>query len=274
MVARLQKGFVLKLLFWLVVAYFLAAAVIMLLMRSLMYWPDTNLPSAVQLASAGLRFWPAAESYRGFVSTQPPASPKATVVVFHGNAGAAWHRDYYTHALESRGYRVVLAEYPGFGGRPGKLHEKVIVADARQTLQAVYEQFGGPMIAWGESLGCGVAADIAADPPAPLSAVVMLTPWDSLESMAESMFSMVPLRGLVRGIYDNVANLRRYQGPVAVLIAEHDEVIPPALAERLYESLPPPKKRWLFAGAGHNTWPAASDEPWWDEVMHFVTNQK
>ena len=32
------------------------------------------------------------------------------MVVFHGNAGNARDRHYYITALESRGYRVVLAE--------------------------------------------------------------------------------------------------------------------------------------------------------------------
>lgn len=33
-----------------------------------------------------------------------------------GNAGSARDRVYYGLAWEARGYRVVLAEYPGYGG--------------------------------------------------------------------------------------------------------------------------------------------------------------
>lgn len=52
------------------------------------------------------------------------------MIVFHGNAGAAIDRSYYVDALTPLGYRVVLAEYPGYGGRSGQPREKVFVADA------------------------------------------------------------------------------------------------------------------------------------------------
>ena len=37
--------------------------------------------------------------------------------------------------LEARGWRVVLLEFPGYGGRPGDLGEKPFVADAEAALR-------------------------------------------------------------------------------------------------------------------------------------------
>lgn len=262
-----------KLIFSLVVGYGAVVLAAFMLQRQLLYYPDVNSPPAGQLQKLGLRFWPAAELYRAIIGTAAPENPKGTVVVFHGNAGAAWQREYYASALQPLGYRVVLAEYPGYGGRSGTPGEKALVADARQTVQQVYQQFGGPLILWGESLGCGVAAAIAADSPAPLSAVVMLTPWDSLTRMVQSMYWFLPARLVARDKYDNTTNLKAFNGPVAVLIAGQDEIIPRGRSMLLYESLAGPKKLWIFEGADHNSWPAAANAAWWGEVMEFVTRR-
>jgi pimeloyl-ACP methyl ester carboxylesterase len=85
------------------------------------------------------------------------------VLVFHGNAGSALDRKYYPDALEKLGYRVILVEYPGYGGRRGKLGEGSFVADARDLVTLARDEFGDPIYVWGESLGCGVAIAVAAD---------------------------------------------------------------------------------------------------------------
>ena len=64
---------------------------------------------------------------------------------------------------------------------------------------------------------------------------------------------------------------RSFKGPVAVAVAEHDEVIPPKHARRLFQSLSEPKHLWVFNDAGHNSWPVGPDESWWREVMDFVS---
>ncbi len=223
----------------------------------------------------GLRMWPEqGQAYLGIVSTDGPSQPRGTVVVFHGNAGTAVSRRYYIDALESRGYHVVLAEYPGYGGRPGELSEKSFVADARRTARRAREAFGSPLYLWGESMGCGVASALAADPELGPQGVVMLTPWDSLLNEGKALFPWLPVRFFLRDAYDNVANLAGYKGPVAVIMSDRDEVVPNRLTQRLYESLSQPKRLWVFGNAGHNDWPGSPGLAWWDEVMFFLDSNR
>lgn len=98
----------------------------------------------------------------------------------------------------------------------------------------------------------------------------MLTPWDSLPNLAQRLYAYLPARWLVRDQYDNVANLAGFDGPVAVLMAGRDEVIPNRHTQRLYDSLPGRKRLWVFENAGHNTWPTSPDAQWWAEVMEYV----
>lgn len=245
--------------------------------RKMIYFPDREKPTQDQIHAAGLRFWPDQDpgqdgDYHGLVATDPVAEAKGTIIVFHGNAGAAWHRNYYVHALAPLGFNVVLAEYPGYGGRDGVPSEKNFVNDARSTIQLAHDTFGGRLYLWGESLGCGVAAAIAADPPVPVDGVVLVTPWDSLPDLAQDLYWYVPVRWMLRDKFNNVKNLQSFHKPVAVAIAAIDEIIPTKRSLRLYESIRTPKHLWRFENAGHNNWPTGPTEKWWREVMQFVSS--
>jgi hypothetical protein len=75
---------------------------------------------------------------------------------------------------------------------------------------------------------------------------------------------------MLKDSYDNVANLAKYRGPVAVVMAGQDEIISNRLTQRLYDALRQPKRLWTFPKAGHNSWPSGPDEPWWGEMMNFL----
>jgi hypothetical protein len=253
------------------IGYALLVLVVFLLQRNLIYFPDRERPPADRLRSMGLQFWPDGSDFKGLISTAEALPAKGTVIVFHGNAGSAWHRDYYVHALEPLGYRVVLAEYPGYGGRRGKMNEKNAVIDAREIIGKARSRFGDPLFLLGESMGSGVAAAAASDAGQPISGLVMVTPWDSLPSLAQSHYWYLPARWLVKDRFDSIANLQSFDRPVAVAMALNDEVIPNKHTMALFNAVKAPKRLWQFKNAGHNSWPTQPSAPWWKEVMAFVS---
>lgn len=252
--------------------YAAAVALMFLMQRRLLYFPDLRTPSADTLRREGLKFWPQPENYRGLISITPPQDPKGTIVVFHGNASLAAERGYYVRALERLGYRVVLAEYPAYGGRHGKLSETAFVADAKQTVKLACEAFGGPVYVWGESLGSGVASAVAADPDLPVDGLVLVTPFDSISALAQTLYWFIPARWLVWDKFDSVTNLQSFAGPVAVLMAGRDNVVPKQHTMGLYEAFAGSKKLWYFENANHTGWPTTPDEGWWREVMDFISS--
>jgi hypothetical protein len=139
----------------------------------LLYFPD-RAPVA-QLVGEGLRPWPSAQDFRGLVA-EPAGPARGTMVVFHGNAGHAGHRVFYAHSLVPLGWRVVLAEYPGYGPRCGTPGEASLVADAQQTLALVRQAWPGPLLVVGESLGAAVAAGAAAGRSGLVSGLLLITP--------------------------------------------------------------------------------------------------
>ena len=198
---------VINLLCYLIVGYIGLLLIVFLFQRSLLYFPDRQKPAESQLQYQGMSFWPSEQQYRGITSLSPATDAKGTVVVFHGNAGAAHHRSYYLDALSKQNLNVILAEYPGYGGRSGELSEASFVADGLKTLELVNQQFGSPIYLWGESLGAGVVSSIVAKTQLPIEGLVLFTPWDSLSEVAQSHYWYLPAKWLVKDQYDSIQNL-------------------------------------------------------------------
>lgn len=240
-----------------------------MLQDDLIYFPD-NPPRAELLAEArrhGLTPWPDAGDFRG-LRREPSGPARGTVLLFHGNAGHAGHRAAYADELARLGLRVILAEYPAYGSRPGQLGEAALVADATASLALAGRQFGGPLLLAGESLGAGVVAAVAKS--AEVAGVLLITPWDSIASVARHHYPGLPVGWVLRDSYDSVANLAGYPGPVAVVVAERDSIIPPALGRRLFASLGEPKRLWIVPAADHNDWLGRVDAAWWESVVGFL----
>jgi alpha-beta hydrolase superfamily lysophospholipase len=246
--------------------------VMYLFQDTLLYHPDIcSLSELLQrVKGSTVKLWPEAnENYRGFLSISHPADARGTIVVFHGNAGSAVDRQYYVNALVPLGYRVLLAEYPKYGARSGSVGERSLVSDAAATLKAVRQAFSGSLYVWGESLGCAVATGVAADKSLDVDGEVLITPWNNLPDLAQAIYWFLPAKWMVRDRYDNVANLKDFKKPVAVLMAGEDEIIPNKHTLTFYEAIQSPKRLWVFKAAGHNTWPMSPSEKWWGEVVDF-----
>jgi len=242
--------------------------------RQLLYFPD-NPPLAAVLADArrdGLVPWPGKDDYRGLLR-EPAGQARATLVLFHGNAGHAGHRAWYADAFTRHGLRVILAEYPGYGPRAGKLGEATLVNDAVETLALARSQFQGPLLLAGESLGAGVAAGAIARSPAGIAALLLITPWDTLEHVAHHHYPWAPVRWILRDEYDSARNLAGFPGPVAVVIAERDSIVLAKFGRALFAGLTGPKRLWVIPAADHNDWMARVDDSWWQSVTGFLLGQ-
>src|SRR4030067_2244903 len=182
--------------------------------EKILYFPDVYpLASAASRAKKfHFRLWPEnGPEYAGLVPADGPATPKGVILLFHGNARTAPDRFFYAEEWGQLGSRLILFEYPGYGARPGELGEAPFVSAGVDAARAAVEQFGGPLILLGESLGCGVASAVAGSKQAPVAGVVLITPWDTLPDMAQSVFWYFPAKWVTRDRYDNVRNPGEYK---------------------------------------------------------------
>lgn len=189
-------------------------------------------------------------------------SGDAPAVVFaHGNAELIDYAVADARALRELGLSVLLVEYPGFGrseGRPtrGSIGETFLVAyDWLASREGVD---GSRIVGMGRSLGSGAITDLAE--ARPLAAMVLVSPFTSVGAFARRY--LVP-SFLARDRFDNLAVLRRWDGPVLLLHGRRDTVIPHAHSERLAAAAP--EARLVSLDCGHNDCPP--DPRAYDELV-------
>ena len=236
----------------------------------LLYFPGKS--SLAGMVSERLRAWPTPEDFRGLVA-EPAGAVRGTAIVFHGNAGHAGDRDYYASALTRHGLRVILAEYPGYGPRAGRLGEQSLVADAEQTIALAYRMYRAPLLLVGESLGAGVVAAASASQRDRTTALLLITPWDRLENVAAFHYPWLPVRWLLRDRYDTAAHLKSFGRPVLVVVAADDRIVPARFGAALYQALSEPKRLIAVEGADHNDWVGHVDDAWWSEALSFLLDR-
>lgn len=200
--------------------------------RSFIYQASA-MPAAAFANAVSSAFAPGTTILEPFkaIVVEPPANVpvNAVAILFHGNAGLGGSRGGLAPVFAKRGIRLILAEYPGYGPRDGEPTEESIVTDARALYAAVLKRYPGvPVMLVGESLGTGPATLVAAQPGAgvpPPSRLVLLTPYRSLSETAARTMWMLPVRHLVKDVFDVEGTLPRYKGPVSILVAGQDEVL-------------------------------------------------
>ncbi len=222
--------------------------------RSLLYFPDKALPrldtigvgdmSEVKLQTAdglSLTAW-----YKG------PAADLPVIVLFHGNAGSIANRAFKARAWIDTGYGVLLVEYRGYGGNPGSPSETGLYDDGRAAIQFLRGSGIEPqrMVIYGESLGTGVAVQIAAE--LPIAAVILEAPFSSAVDVAAHHYPFLPVRWLMKDRFDNLDKLTRIKAPLMVLHGGRDQVIPTGMGRAVFGAAEEPKVLKVLPQAGHN----------------------
>lgn len=186
----------------------------------------------------------------------PARARKPTIVYFQGNAGNIGGRGFKVRPYLDAGFGVLLAGYRGYGGNPGNPTEEGLYADGRAQLAFLAGQGITPAqwVLYGESLGSGIAVQMAAEQAAktPVAAVVLESPFTSMGDAAASHYPFVPARTLVRDRFESLDKIGHIRAPLFVTHGEDDAVVPVELGKRLFEAAAPPKEGHWIAGAGHN----------------------
>ncbi len=191
-------------------------------------------------------------------------SPRARLVLLlcHGNAGNISHRLDTAAALLATGVNVFLFDYRGYGRSQGRPGEEGTYRDAQAAYQWLRQRgFAGTnIVVLGESLGGGVAAELAVREP--LGGLVLQSTFTSIPDIGAELFPWLPVRWLGTIHYDTRSKLPRLHIPVLVMHSRVDEIIPFHHGERNFAAANEPKLFWELP-ADHNS-PLA-------DTRHFIT---
>ncbi|HEX2284463.1 MAG TPA: alpha/beta hydrolase [Mycobacterium sp.] len=194
------------------------------------------------------------------------------VLVCNGNGGDRSLRAPLAAALNQMGMSVLLFDYRGYGGNPGRPSEDGLAADARAAQMWLAAQPGVDVIVYfGESLGAAVTVGLAVQrPPA---ALVLRSPFTSLADVGAVHYPWLPTRWLLLDKYPSIERIASVHVPVLVIAGDRDDIVPPALSKRLYDAANEPKRWLLVPGAGHNDRELLDGRQMLDEIGRFLDGQ-
>lgn len=243
--------------------------------RSMLYFPEKfTEPTALARAERkGLVAWK--DAHGAIIGWRLP-NPRAKnrLVVFHGNAGCALDRSYYSEVFQllegGAAWEVFLFEYPGYGARSGSPGKSSFLIAGRAAMNELLASDSRPLFLLGESIGSGPASALAGELPDRVAGMILMIPFARLVEVAKSKFPFLPVSLLLRDKFDNIAALSAYHGPVAFVVAERDEIIGPEQGRNLHAAYAGPKVLILMPGAGHNDFPNQPGAKWVREAAGFV----
>ncbi|HEX4646062.1 MAG TPA: alpha/beta fold hydrolase [Verrucomicrobiae bacterium] len=256
----------------LAVLYLVLVVLVFLAQRRLLYHPDGAPLDILAKLAAGSGFQPWQNSSGEVIGWKQLARANLAherVLIVHGNAGSAVDRMDFAEALRNAGtFDVYILEYPGYGARPGKPTQENFFRAADEAFELLKKD--GQVYLIGESLGTGVAAYLAGTHPAMISGVLLIAPYDNMVDVAQFHMPIFPVRLLLRDRFPSSGYLKNYNGPVGVLLAGQDVVVPSRFGRKLYDNYSGPKKLWEMPHAGHNDLSMQS-AAWWKELGDFWT---
>lgn len=248
--------------------YFGLLALLYLQQRSLLFPRD---PSRVPVDSTGIPgieevTLTAADGERLVAWAVPPRQGKPVLLYFHGNGGNLRGRIERFRNLTADGTGLFALSYRGYGGSTGSPSEDGLHLDARALYGAAAERFGAAqLVAYGESLGTGVALKLAAE--VPLAAVVLEAPYLSTASVAQRAYPYVPVRLLMLDQFRSDEIIGRLRLPLLVMHGNRDGIIPFAEGEALYGLANAPKRFLRFTQGNHGNLASLGAL---DEVRRFL----
>jgi uncharacterized protein len=228
------------------------AALLYLTQRSLMYFPDTahtspaqaGLPEAVEVPLI------AADGVHVTAWHVPPRTGFPVIVFFHGNGGSLRYSVARFRKLIGAGIGLVALEYRGYGGNEGSPSEQGLIDDGEAAYAFAAAHYPVQRIVlWGQSLGSGVAVAVAAKKP--IGRLILEAPFTSAAAVASLRYWYMPVSLLMKDQFHSDRRIAKVTAPLLILHGVHDQVVPYAMGERMFELANQPKHIVRFLDGGH-----------------------
>jgi uncharacterized protein len=221
--------------------------------RRLLYFPDRTRtdPKAIGLMSVDAHEIVAPDGARIIIWYGRAKPGKPTLLYFHGNGGALAARAPRFERFMSEGWGVAMMAYRGYAGSTGSPTETHNIADALRAHDWLLAQgvAKDAVVLYGESLGTGVATQVAA--VRPVAGLILDAPYTSTYEVGARRFPFLPVARMMWDRYETRAHIKRVACPVLILHGALDPVIPVDMGREVARLANEPKTYVEFPNGGH-----------------------
>ena len=168
-----------------------------------------------------------------------------TLVFFHGNAGDLSNRIYKLNELDKLDINILLISWRGFSGNEGYPTEKNLYEDAEAAIKWLKKKkvSDSQIILYGESLGTGVAVEIASKNN--FNSIILESPFTSIENSAKIYYPYLPVKFLLKDRYDSISKIKKINSPILIMHGRKDDIVPFFMGKKLFEKANSPKDSYF-----------------------------
>ena len=168
-----------------------------------------------------------------------------TLVFFHGNAGDLSNRIYKLNELDKLNINILLISWRGFSGNEGYPTEKNLYEDAEAAIKWLNKKkvSNSQIILYGESLGTGVAVEIASKNN--FNSIILESPFTSIENSAKIYYPYLPVSFLLKDRYDSISKIKKINSPILIMHGRKDDIVPFFMGKKLFEKANSPKDSYF-----------------------------
>ena len=168
-----------------------------------------------------------------------------TLVFFHGNAGDLSNRIYKLNELDKLDINILLISWRGFSGNEGYPTEKNLYEDAEAAIKWLNKKkvSNSQIILYGESLGTGVAVEIASKNN--FNSIILESPFTSIENSAKIYYPYLPVKFLLKDRYDSISKIKKINSPILIMHGRKDDIVPFFMGKKLFEKANSPKDSYF-----------------------------
>ena len=183
---------------------------------------------------------------------KPAQAGQVTVLYFHGNADRSYQRQSRKILLTENGRGLLYIGFRGYSGSTGSPSEDGLKRDADAAYAWLASRVPAhSIVIYGESLGTGVAIDLAGRVKA--KAVVLDAPYTAAVDVAANMFPWLPVNLLMKDQFHSLELIGKLTSPLLVIHGTRDQVIPFAMGKSIYDAATVPKLFVTIADGDHHS---------------------
>ena len=164
-----------------------------------------------------------------------------TILYLHGNAGSLENRIHKINHFEDMNVNFLLLAWRGFSGNKGQPTEQGLYRDAKAAInwlkkRGIKEK---NIIIYGESLGTGVATEIAQNKN--YAGIILESPFTSMIEAGSAKYPIFPIKLILKDKYESNKKIKNIKSPILIMHGEVDTIVPFSMGKKLYELANEPK---------------------------------
>jgi len=181
------------------------------------------------------------------------------ILFFHGNGEIVADYDDLGPIYNQMGINFLVVDYRGYGRSGGEPTVTAMMQDCHIIFDFVRKwlqknDFQGPIVPMGRSLGSASVLEIAANYPDLIGGLIVESGFAFAGPLLQLLGTNLESLGFEEDKgFRNVDKIRLFHKPTLIIHAEHDHIISFSDGQALYEACPAAKKIFLtIPGANHN----------------------